>query len=281
MYNSDADVYRVISQSESLTSLLREINVSLSAIKQQNEVLSEHLLKSCGCHNEHNEHKVSARENLPKSLVSAVGALQVSRDFDIAPNPLSPATTADSLDETLSKLRNVIVVPYGHSSPLDAHTYRKLEYRFDTVLEESDLEDRLNYLPPDDHRYQIPATRANFLINFMNEGAATLLELKRAHKLKEALTKELGRFEEYQTLLGTGYFWVRDYDSYGSYTRWDCISPPKVVLSSPTTAEEGIRIPGSEWPAGWRSVQQRGTPHAPWRRIMYEFATHADCHDET
>ena len=271
--DSDIAVQGVTSQSESLTSLLREISLSLSAIKQQNEVLSEQILKSCKCHNKHNRRDEPAEKNLPKSLAPAIGKLPVSRGFSFAPNSLSPVTTGDSLYWTPDKLRNTVTVPYGEPSPLDAHTYWKFGHHFDTILEDSDLENRLNYLPPDDYRYQIPATRPNFLRNFMTEGATVPIEFKRAQKLKEALTKELDRFDDYQMRLGTGYFWIRDYDSHGSYMRWDCISPPKVVLSSSTAAEDGVSIPDSEWPIDWKFAQQDGTPLAPWRRIMYEFPT--------
>ena len=268
-HDSNVDVQRIMVQFESLTLLLKEISLSLSAIKQQNEVLSEHLLKSCTCQIEHGEHTVDAKKNQPRPNASTVTELQVSRDLHSTPDLLSPVTTTDSLDWTQDKLRNVTIVPYGETSPMDANTYHKFEHHFDTVLDDSDVEDRLNYLPPDDYRYQIPATRPNFLRNFMEAGATVPLEFRRAQRLKDGLAKELDRFEEYQMRLGTGYFWVRDYDNHGNYMRWDCISPPRVILSSHSTAKEGVSIPDSEWPMDWRSVQRDGTPPAPWRRIMY------------
>ena len=259
----DVDVERVVSQSESLTALLKEINASLSAIKKQNEVLSKHIMSSCNCQI---VQKVSIGQEEPHFINLANGKLH--EDHGVANTLLTPTGAQSSTIQGSIQLRDVIIVPYGDPSPLDLQTYDRFEQHFDMLLEDTELQDRLSYLPPDDHRLGIPATRANFLRHYMLEAATAPMESKKAQKLKDSLITELNRFDEYQSKLGTGYFWIRDYDKYGNYVSWNCTTAPKTVCEYGTTIEDGVQIPETEWPIHWRSVQQGGTPVAPWRRIM-------------
>ena len=261
---ADLDVERVVSQSENLTTLLKEINASLTAIKQQNELLSNHVMRSCKCQT---VPKDLLRRDPERTFDPANGESHV--DHGVAGHPLRPANARHSCTvQSPIQLCDVIAVPYGDASPLDLHTHDRFEQHFDMLLEDTELQDRLSHLPPDDHRLGIPATRTNFLRHYMLEAATAPIDFRRAQKLKENLIAELNRFDEYQLKLGTGYFWIRDYDRYGNYISWNCTTAPKIVCVHGASLEKGVQIPDTEWPIDWRSVQQDGTPVAPWRRIM-------------
>ena len=249
----------VVSEDETILSLLRDISSSLTSIRNQNRGCGfQSATDGCHCRCQNG---ISNGESLTPEDVNA-GRSSAARSTD---TPVG--STHQSVSESLGETVGTIYVLYGKSSPLDETTLARFAQHYNGVLDRSDVLDRLNRLPPDDFRHQIPATKGHFLRQFMSESLPSGFTTESDIQLCLA---ELQRFEDFQIRLGRGHFWIRDYDSRGSYTQWDCANPPTVMLAKNDSMDRQCEIPASEWPPEWLTRHEL-RPIAPWRRIMYGY----------
>ncbi|KAL9116881.1 MAG: hypothetical protein Q9187_006590, partial [Circinaria calcarea] len=249
----------VVSEEETIVSLLRDISASLTSIKNQNRgCASQSAIDGCHCRCRSG---ISNGGSLTPGDVNA-GRSSATRSLDI-----SIGSAHQSVSESLSETVGTIYVPYGKSSPLDETTLARFVQHYNGVLDRSDVLDRLNRLPPDDFRHRVPATKGHFLRQFMSDSLPSGFTTESDIQLCLA---ELRRFEDFQIRLGRGHFWIRDYDSSGAYTQWDCVDPPSVSPAKNNSTDHQCEIPASEWPPEWLTRHEL-RPIAPWRRIMYGY----------
>ena len=248
-----------VCEEETVVSLLKDISVSLASIKNQNfACTNQSKINDCECQR---RSEITNRQNSIEKDTKA-GGLSVTRSFDGSVRPVQ-----QSVSNKLADTASTTCVPYGEPSPLDDSTLTRFALNYNGILDRSDVLDRLNRLPPDDFRHQIPATKGNFLRQFMLDSFPSDFSIGGDVQLCLA---ELKRFEDFQIKLGIGHFWVRDYDSKGVYTQWDCVNLPSLSSVKDDPKDRQCEIPASEWPLEWLTRREQ-RPIAPWRRIMYVF----------
>ena len=245
-----------VCEEETIVTLLRDISASLTSIENQN-LASRNSSRINGCECQCQSGTTNRQKSIPED--TKAGGSSVIRSFDRSVNPVQQPIS-DKIDDTIS----TTYVPYGKSSPLDDSTLARFALNYNGVLDRSDVWDRLNRLPPDDFRHQIPATKGNFLRQFMSDSLPSGFTTESDVQLCLA---ELRRFEDFQIRLGIGHFWIRDYDSKGAYTQWDCVNPPSISSIRNDAKDRQYEIPATEWPLDWLTRHER-RPIAPWRRIM-------------
>ena len=249
----------------SVISLLKSINESLTELKNQK-------ICEADCHSPHIHCVVQRKKFLPseavcnsvKSSVTTNSHLgessKIQSNGKFTPFVHSPERVKPETSDKFS------FVPYGESTPLDESTISRFTLQYKDLLERPDVQQRLARLPPDDHRHLIPATRGNFLRQFMSDTVP--LNTATDAEMAQLFLTELKRFEDFHIRLGTGHFWVRDYDDHGHFVQWDCVNDP----SSPSVGDRRqarvCNIPASGWPVDWLN-RRESRPVAPWRRIMY------------
>ena len=244
-------------EQESIVSLLREINLSLNTIKNQSRVI-ENSKPDCTCQRPAEVQSSSQRTGFNKYSIAERSA---PYGLYTRSTESSDATRFEDWEDSV----DLDLIAYGESSPLDDFTLEKFALKYDCVSEMPEIYDYIRCLPPDDYRHQIPATRGAFLRRLMQDTSYSDSPAKRNLQL---FREKLGRFQEFKIKLGTGHFWIRDYDLSGSYIHWDCVKPPAVSSVDKSIREKQCKIPDSKWPSNWL-FQDKKTPIAPWRRIMY------------
>ena len=253
-----------VAEEMSVIALLSDISSSLAAIKNQQTGLQDALIRA-GCHCDRC-HQHSLATHKPMCHRSVCGSPTRRATAQGFPSSVTYEEFSISHDDphvvATENLVDLIAVPYDGSTPMDQHLLAALDSRYEDVLEKMDIQNSLSCLPPDDHRLALPATRGAFLKQFMSD----------INPLSSPMTKEilqgLDYFREFRTILGSGHFWIRDYDSQGYYTQWDCVDLPNVISNRKARDKSSkCKIPDSIWPLDW-SIQQKTTPIAPWRRIM-------------
>ena len=248
-----------ITEERSIVALLSDINSSLAAIKNQQTALQD-VLAQAACHCDHGcrtgrtYHELVAytSSNTAQGFSGCVNQEKISQP-DEDPHLVGAENMVD-----------LMAVPYETSTPMEQHMLGRFESQYEDVLESSSIQDSLSCLPPDDFRLAISATRGGFLRQLTSDVGR--LSAPKVNSVKEVL-RELTSFEDFRIKLGSGHFWVRDYDSQGCYTQWNCVDPPKVFPNNDQEKDSQCSIPDSQWPLNW-SIQHQTTPIAPWRRIM-------------
>ena len=255
-------------ENRSIISLLGDISSSLAAIKDQQAALQDSIIRAnryCNheCQSSLNTHKPVEDNsvcNCANAKATTQGLFPQMGDGGVAE---LDAVSNEVQDENMVDL---IAVPYEAYTPPEQLVLDRFNVCYKDTIGNSEIQDRLSCLPPDDSRLPIHATRGAFLRQLIYDVNPwnISVDAKRGHR-REVL-QELQQFENFKANVGSGHFWIRDYDSYGCYTQWDCVTLPKVSSNNALKEQAQCRIPDSEWLFNWRN--QQSTPVAPWRRIM-------------
>ena len=248
---------------ETIITLLKEINSSLKALKNQNQS-TKNESSHCNCH------RPAEVEFDDLDLSSCLGSTSHKQNIAerSAPYGLHSKSSESLLVTTFEGMWDPAdpdLISYGEITPLDDSILANFASASDSVLEITEIRDCVRHLPPDDHRHGIAATRGNFLRRSLQDKSPLNLSTERKIPF---IQKKLGLFEEFEVKLGTGHFWIRDYDLSGCYVHWDCINDPVIRSTDDSIGKKQCNIPGSRWPGTW-STRHKATPAAPWRRIMY------------
>lgn len=255
-----------MSEEESVLSLLREISTSLAAIRNQHPVTEGSCGKNlctCECHQRPETNTEGSSHHEPSLMdVNQLNIAETSLEQGEYDSSTGSSKSPSCRDE--NDLLDLILVSYGEPTPRDEYTTARFVRQYGDILNTPDIKDRLSRLPPDDLRYSTFATRGNFLVNLMSK---VWPPSSTPDRNSQFCLQNFDRFEEFRIRLGTGHFWIRDYDLRGNYTHWDCVNPPVIASMLNRDRDRQCDIPASPWPVDW-AVRRASAPPAPWRRIM-------------
>lgn len=251
----------------SIITLLREISSSLATIKDQQTALRDYSVRT-NCCSHGCQPSLAIEKPIGHNAFNHDSMIRTTRQESYSPSIHIDSSTSDKDVTDTEKRADYTVVPYTVSPPMEQHILGMFGSRYKDVLDSSYVLKRLTNLPPDDQRLPLLATRGTFLRQLTSD--RNPLKLSGATEdsmyVKEVL-RELDLFQDFRPRIGSGHFWIRDYDSHGCYTQWDCVNSPKVILNGVQEKSTEFNIPDLVWPLDW-SIHQI-SPVAPWRRIMY------------
>ena len=250
------------SKQDLIISLLKDINESLAAIRNQ---CKNHTgfcgLSTCSCHWRDN----SAGQCQGFSALSTLPTDHIGKPVDLVSHANKGFVENPSFEDCGGP-GSTIEVHYGDPSPIDRKAHVRFDAQCSSILTKPEVKERLGYLPPDDYRCHIPVTRGEFLKLFLTDlpqfNVATDVDAKE-------ILAGLSHIRESQAQLYPGHFWIRDYDENGSFVHWDCVNPPKTRGAEKQGRSIPLQIPTSTWPVGGSTEAGIGTPGS-WRRIMLE-----------
>ena len=229
-----------------IISLLKDINESLKMQRRDFVCCQNHCICRCQCSNREGNSIKDSSDAVPE------GASEGAKSKDTI------------------ELRSIIRIPYGDLTPVDRNLYSRFASQYGDVLTNPEIEKCLWFLPPDDYRYEILATRGDFLRRFLTDlprvGSATDVDTK-------VVLAGLSCFQQSKTQLDPGHFWIRDYDENGSFTHWNCVDPPETQEAQQQGRSMPFQIPASAWPAAMPATGELAPP-GPWRRLMWERHRH-------
>ena len=256
-------------ENRSIISLLGDISSSLAAIKDQQAALQDSLVELTAVVTEPSLHTNERVED--NSVCSCENAKATAH----GESPYVRDGAVAGLDKVSNEVRDedlvdLIAVPYEACTPSEGLVLNGFDVCYKDIIESSEVQDRLSCLPPDDFRLPVRATRGTFLRQLISNANPWNTRWNIPTNFNRGdgteLRRELLCFQNFEAKVKSGRFWIRDYDSYGCYTQWDCVRLPKVCSSNALNKQAQCKIPDCEWPVDWSN--QQSTPIAPWRRIM-------------